>query len=93
MKPKEYKVETIDDLLDLVNDHSINTLPIDIANWLFSYNTYINAIRKEMPEVKDKKNTEILKGGFTWIDDGKSDLLGVELSNSDTGEVRHIKFK
>ena len=93
MKPKEYNVETIEDLLDLVNDDSLNTLPIDIANWLFSYNVHIKSIKKQIPELKNKKNTEILKGSFTWVDDGNTNLLGVELTNSDTGEVRNIEFK
>ena len=48
--------------------------------------------RKSNPEISEGKlNWEIAKFSFTWVDDGKNDMLGVTISNEKTGEVNEIK--
>lgn len=80
-KAKQYQVHSFDDLCDLVNDENVERLSIDLAMWLKVYQESIKAIREKMPnETKGMKNSEISKSGFTWVDDGANDLLGMTVT-------------
>ena len=79
-EPKEYKIETLKDLCDVVNNDNIETLSSDLLLWLKSYNDAIREVRKLLPEqVKDLKNSEIAEGSFVWIDDNEAGLRGVNI--------------
>tara|TARA_R110000803_G_scaffold204425_1_gene270430 strand:- start:60 stop:314 length:255 start_codon:yes stop_codon:yes gene_type:complete len=79
-KPKEYKIETLKDLCDVVNSENIGTLSHDLVLWLKHYNEAIIEVRKLLPEkVKDFKNSEIAEGSFLWIDDNEAGLRGVNI--------------
>jgi hypothetical protein len=82
MTEKEYPVNNFEDLCNLVNSENINRLAEDVKIWLHSYLNAINKIRELYPkETKGMKNSEIAKGSFVWIDDGKNELKGYELIN------------
>lgn len=90
---KEYKVRSLDDLCNLVNENNYETLAEDVKTWLISYHLTIESIRKTHPkQTQGKTNTEIAKGGFTWIDDGKNDVLGMTIE-SDGKEKIKVDFK
>jgi hypothetical protein len=88
---KEYEVKSLEDLCDLVDAKNVEVLAEDLKNWLISYHVTIDAIREQLPEsMQSKKNSEIAKSSFTWIDDGKNHLKGVSI---DLGKgKKHIKL-
>ena len=91
-KPNEYDVASLDDLCNLVTDENIEVLSADLTEWLKSYLIAIKVTRQLCPkETKGKKNTEIMKGGFTWIDDGESKLRGFVVEDEDGGKTT-VKF-
>lgn len=70
-----YDINSFDDLCDLVSSDNVEILSEDLKNWLNLYISMVDLIRKEYPkETEGLKNTQIAKGSFTWIDDGKNDL-------------------
>ena len=45
-------------------------------------------MREQYPkETRGKKNSELMKCSFIWIDDNKTDFIGVNIENKSTGEV------
>lgn len=91
-KPKECKIDTFDKLINVVNNENVERLSVDLYIWLAKCNSVLTKYRKLYPdETKDKKNSQILKCSFVWIDDGKHDDLGFTLENLDTGEITHTK--
>ena len=88
-QPKEYIIDSLDRLLNVVNLENCERLAIDLGQWLIYYAHTLDSVRKSNPKECDGKlNTEIVNGGFRWIDDGKNDILGVEITNQQTGEFR-----
>lgn len=74
----EQEVRSLEDLCNLVDNDNFEKLAEDVKLWLISYHLMLKKIRDEYPtETKGKLNTEIAKGGFTWIDDGKNDIKGM----------------
>jgi hypothetical protein len=79
-KNKEYTISSFEELCNVANKDNINILSVDLANWLVSYVTMIENIKKIVPkQTKKLKNYEIAKGYFTWIDDGKNDCKGIKI--------------
>lgn len=93
MEAKTYKIKTLNQLLNLANPENIERLSIDFALYLGYYVSVIEEFKKNHPEFKNKTNTKIIKSHFNWVDDGKNDLLGVDLTNTNTGEKTYIDFK
>jgi len=82
-KEKEYPVKSLDDLCNLVDAENVQRLAVDTAQWLISYQHSIDLIKKHYPkETEGKSNTEIAKGSFCWIDDGKNDLKEIRVIKS-----------
>ena len=82
MKAKKHEVRSFEDLCNLVNDANFEILAEDLKNWLITYHLAIKGLRESHPkETNGKLNTEIAKGGFTWIDDGKNDIKGITIEN------------
>jgi len=89
---KEYKINSFNDLCNLVNDNNLDVLAEDLKNWLVSYHFAIKEIRKLHPEVTDgKTNTEIAKGSFTWIDDNETKIKGVVIEQN--GKTERVDFE
>ncbi len=86
-KPKKYTIDSFEKLCNVVNDQNAEVLAIDLAAWLLYYNHAISEFRKAHPEFKDKLNTELAIGSFTWVDDGKNEILGTTITNGQTGEI------
>ena len=90
---KEYMIDSFDKLANAVNEDNCQVLAVDLAQSLIFYHTQIKAIREQRPkETKGKKNAQIIKFGFTFIDDGKNDFLGCDLTDIHTGEVTKIRY-
>jgi hypothetical protein len=92
-KPKEYHIDSFEKICNLVNEENVIRLARDFQLWLLSYQGFIDIFRKDHPEeTRGLTNSQIAKGVFIWIDDGKNDLKGVELTSKETGEKTSIKF-
>lgn len=92
--PKMYVVKTFDQLCNMVNPENIDRLATDLASWLIFYNRIITNFRTQYPDqAKGKKNTQIAKSTFQWVDDDISGISGVDLVNKDTGEVAQFRSK
>ena len=79
---KEYKIKNFDDLCDLVNPENFEALSNDLRNWLVFYHLMIQSLREKFPkETEGKTNTEISKANFTWVDDGKNDIIGMDIQS------------
>jgi uncharacterized protein YaeQ len=84
-KDKEYEIKSFDDLCNTVNSENVQRLAIDTAQWLINYQHTISQIRELHPkETKGLSNTEIAKGSFIWIDDGKTDVKGIRITTKES---------
>jgi hypothetical protein len=92
-KPKEYEIETIEQLVNIVTPENEQRLGIDFLLWLNHVNHTFVKIKENHPEYKNKLNSEIAKTKFIWVDDGKNDLLNIKLKSKETGEIKNIKPK
>lgn len=80
-KPNEYKIETLDDLADVVTVENVDRLSDDVRLWLRGIAEIYEGVRKALPvECADKRNSEIAKAAFTWTDDGKNEQTGLNVS-------------
>lgn len=91
-KPKEYEIETLEQLVNIVTPENFERLSIDFLSWLNFVNLSFAKI-KEKENLKDKLNSEIATCKFVWIDDGKNKIKGIKIKNTTTGEIAEIKTK
>ena len=92
-KPKEYHIDSFEKLINVVNPKNVQNLSSDLIGWLMYSEKIISQIREQYPEeTKGKKNSEILKCSFIWIDDNKTDIIGVNVEDRTTGEIKEIRF-
>uniref|UniRef100_UPI004048DC65 hypothetical protein n=1 Tax=Roseivirga sp. TaxID=1964215 RepID=UPI004048DC65 len=93
-KTKRYEIDNFEKLLNLANEENIGRISIDMVQWLHYYTKVINAVRTEHPkETEGKTNWEISQASFIWIDDGATDMKGVSITNTLTGEVVTHNFR
>lgn len=91
-KPKEYNIDSFERLINVVNSENVVNLSSDLVGWLMFCEKMISEVREKYPnETKGKKNSEIIKCSFIWVDDKKNDFLGVNCENRDTGEISEIR--
>lgn len=67
MKEKEYRLETLAQILEVVNEDNIDGFLTDFARWLAI------DIQFRAPELKGKMELKN-RGVFRWIDDGKTEI-------------------
>jgi len=80
MENTKYKINTFQDLLDAVTNENVDRLSKDLTEFLTIYANIVSVRRHDDYEgTRDKRNTEVIDAGFTWIDDGK--------------DAVHVKFK
>ena len=92
-KPKEYHIDSFEKLINVVNPKNVQNLSSDLIGWLMYSEKIISQIREQYPEeTKGKKNSELLKCSFIWIDDNKTDIIGVNVEDRTTGEIKEIRF-
>jgi len=92
-KSKEYEIDSLEKLLNVITKENAPILIVDVAKWLFSYSDIMHKIRQGNPEYKNKLNSEICKSSFIWIDDGKNDVTRGRLINQSTGEITYYDIK
>lgn len=61
---KEHEIKTVQDMLSCINEENIDRFLTDLKNVLLSAKNISNAL-----EVSN-----LLKDGYTWIDDGENNL-------------------
>jgi len=92
-KSNTYDINTFDKLINVANSENIDRLSVDLLQWFFYSVKLIENIRLKYPEkTKNKTNSQIVKCSFRWIDDGKNDFKGVEITNPITGEITTKKL-
>ena len=85
-KPKEYHIDSFEKLINVVNSKNVENLASDLIGWLMFSEKIISQIREQYPEeTKGKKNSELMKCSFIWVDDNKTDFIGVNIENRTTG--------
>jgi hypothetical protein len=78
MNSKEYKITTLKDVLEVVNENNLQCFIKDLHSWL--------ACRLEIKKQLLILGEDILEAempnGFTWIDDGKNNAnIRIEIKN------------
>ena len=92
-KAKEYHIDSFDKLFNVATPENIDRLSIDLFKWFMYSHKMIEQIKEKHPkETKGKLNSEIAKCTFLWVDDGKNDLIGVDIHNNKTGEIFEKRF-
>ncbi len=85
---KTYHIDTLDKLLNAVNEENSDRMAIDLAHWLVWYSTVIQKCRDNNPEeTKGKTNAEIARCAFVWTDDHKTGITSFQVYDPDTGEI------
>jgi hypothetical protein len=93
-EPKKYNIDSFKKLCNVVNLENSSRLAIDLGQWLIYYAVVTDEIRKKHPkETKNKSNSQIAECTFTWVDDGKNDLLHATVENKNTGEITEVKIQ
>jgi hypothetical protein len=93
MSGKTYKIETIAEMLDVVNKENFEDIMKDFLGFVDYTIQMLDNFRNNNPNYKNFKNSEILeKIIFEWTDDGINKLTEVRLTNPKTGEVTSKKL-
>ena len=71
---KQYKINTLDDMINCVNKDNLDNFIIDLKAFLEMYIS-LNELGKVIIEAEGLDSTEhpLKQDGFIWIDDGKHD--------------------
>lgn len=88
MKPKEYKIDSLEDILNTLSTENYGRFLVDVINSFTFYLTTIEETKKQYPELAHLKNTEIANFGFTWIDDGKTDVKWITIKGPNGQETK-----
>ena len=72
---KEYKIKTVQDMIDCTNEANLDNFLTDLRILLESAH-YFRELSQTLSEVVGlpKEITDIKSDGFIWIDDGKRDV-------------------
>lgn len=86
-KPKEYRLVTVADIIDVLTPENIDNFLIDFKSFIKSIPNLCDLAREIAPELRDKKYSELGEAVFNWIDDGKHEESGgLRITNPYTGE-------
>ena len=74
MKPKEYKIKTVQDIIDCTNKSNLDNFLTDFRKMLEMAHAF-RELSKSLAEIAGlpREMQEIESKGFVWIDDGKHD--------------------
>lgn len=81
---KEYKIESFEDLCNLITVENKDRLLPDVVAAFSGYAEAMDQIRKEHPSLKKENNWDLCQFGFKWYDDGKHEYRGsiIETDNA-----------
>lgn len=86
-EPKEYRLVTVADIVDVLTPENIDNFLIDFKSFVQSIQNLCDLARAIDPEMKGKKYSELGQPVFNWIDDGKHEQKGgLKITHPDTGE-------
>lgn len=90
-KYKEFHISNFDELFNVATKENIKELSTDLIQWFIYTHKIIEQAKEMYPkETKGKLNSEIFQASFTWIDDKKSGIIGVDIENKNTGKITKI---
>lgn len=88
---KEYEINTFEDMLNCVTPENIHRFMQDFYPWLDNTAKITEMFRKEYKIDDSVKNTDIIKSGFSWIDDGVPQLIETKLMDKEGNHIKTIK--
>lgn len=74
--PKEYRLVTIADIIDVLTPENIDNFLIDFKSFVETAQNLFKLAALIDPELQGKKNSDIGQAVFNWIDDGKHEATG-----------------
>ena len=91
--PKEYEIDSLKKLLNVINEENYDRIIIDLAKFLRIFTLHTKELRDKFPEeTKGKTNYQLTKPIFKWIDDNKNEIKECAILDSDTGRKIIIKI-
>jgi len=91
-EPKEYKIETLQDIVNTVTVDNIDDYLADFRGFLLGYMS-AKAISDMVYELSDKKPEPVPINSFKWIDDGKTNVtISIKPEDSEKNESIEIKL-
>lgn len=90
---KTYKIETLTELLDVVNKENFEDIMKDLLSFVeYSMGMFDN-FKSHNPQYSKLKNSEISpRIVFEWTDDRINKITGLELINTKTGETKTFEL-
>jgi len=88
---KKYEIETLEQLVNIVNDENFEVISTDFVLWLNYMNQTFKQVKEHNPELKDAANSDIAKVVFVWNDDGIIGLHKAQIRVKETGEIIELK--
>lgn len=90
-EPKEYRLVTVADIVDVLTPDNIDNFLIDFKSFVESIQNLCELARMIDPEMKDKKYSEIGQAVFNWIDDGKHEHTGgLRITHPETNQEIYL---
>jgi hypothetical protein len=86
-EPKHYPVRSLDDIGDTLTPENAERFLIDVVLAFKSYMEVMHELKKAHPELNDKKNSDIMKFGFDWVDDGEHAKLSTHIEGPNGLEI------
>ncbi len=84
-KIKTYEIETITQLLNVVNEDNFTEFMVDFSEFI---GIYLQIIRVHVRNGGKKEDIKFKH--FTWKDDGKVGVTKIHITDSNTGELIEI---
>jgi hypothetical protein len=84
---KRYEIETLSQLVNVVDDENFDRITTDFVLWLNYMKEMFKQVKESNPEYKNKSNSEIAKSVFIWNDDGIIGLRNAHIKVTETGEI------
>ena len=74
MESKQYKIKTVQDMIDFTNQENLDNFLTDLKGYLSSAHM-LKSLAELVGESEEQK--QIGTDGFTWIDDKKHDITTI----------------
>lgn len=90
-KPKEYRLVSIADILDVVTPENLENFLIDFKSYIQTSHALFGMAKLLDADSAKLKNSEIGESIFNWIDDGKHDATGgLRITDNETGKTTDL---
>lgn len=89
----KHMITSFEDVCNTITMENMEAFLADLNKCIETYVATVTIIKAMHPEATDgKKNWEISKLKYTWIDDGKNDLKAMHFTDKD-GNSKTVNFE